>query len=218
MMTMASNAPDNAEVRSLLDRLIRQSGESYAAISRRIGRNAAYVQQFIRRGTPRRLSELDRQRLALHFGISERALGAPDPAIRPDSARISIGDEACVLVPCIITRESTAIALNPALASSISGGNSEHLAGLMAEGDSMAPTIMPGNFMLFDMSVRHARCDGLYLLAGGARPFVRRLMLHPVSGRISIHADNPAYPAWADCEPSGVPVIGRLLWLAKAIG
>ena len=50
--------------RANLDRLIRERGEDYVGLSRLLGRNAAYVQQYIKRGTPRRLAEDDRRLLA----------------------------------------------------------------------------------------------------------------------------------------------------------
>ena len=49
------------DARAALERLIEERGEDYAALSRLIGRNAAYIQQFIKRGTPKRLSEEDRR-------------------------------------------------------------------------------------------------------------------------------------------------------------
>ena len=42
--------------RTVLARLIEERGEDYAGLSRLIGRNAAYIQQFIKRGSPRRLA------------------------------------------------------------------------------------------------------------------------------------------------------------------
>ena len=65
------------EIRSNLDRLIRERGESYGAISQLIGRNAAYIQQFVKRGTPRKLDEGDRARIARYFGVDEQMLGGP---------------------------------------------------------------------------------------------------------------------------------------------
>jgi len=50
-----------ADGRAALARLITERGEDYAGLSRLIGRNAAYIQQFIKRGTPRRLAEPDRR-------------------------------------------------------------------------------------------------------------------------------------------------------------
>lgn len=66
-------------VRTTLARLALEHGESLAALSRLIGRNDAYLQQFIRRGTPERLAEDDRLKLAQHFRIDERLLGAREP-------------------------------------------------------------------------------------------------------------------------------------------
>ena len=39
----------------------------------------SYLQQFIERGTPRRLPEEDRRNLAIALNIDERQLGARDP-------------------------------------------------------------------------------------------------------------------------------------------
>ena len=66
------------KVTETLDRLIRERGDEYLAISRMLGRNAAYIQQFIKRGVPKKLDEDDRRVLATYFGVSESILGAPE--------------------------------------------------------------------------------------------------------------------------------------------
>src|SRR3546814_2493284 len=54
--------PDFAEMdfaddpRAALDRLLRDRRVDYAELSARIGRNPAYIQQYIKRGSPRRLA------------------------------------------------------------------------------------------------------------------------------------------------------------------
>ena len=63
------------DARATLERLIADRGDNYADLSRLIGRNAAYIQQFIKRGTPRKLDEDDRRVLARYFGVSEDMLG-----------------------------------------------------------------------------------------------------------------------------------------------
>ena len=56
------------DARRALDELIQQRGVNYSSVSRLLGRNAAYIQQYIRRGSPRQLDEQDRSVLARFFG------------------------------------------------------------------------------------------------------------------------------------------------------
>jgi len=70
---------DALHIRKKVERLAAERGQSLAELSRLIGRNDAYLQQFIRRGTPERLPEDARLALAMHFKIDERELGAREP-------------------------------------------------------------------------------------------------------------------------------------------
>src|SRR5947209_5007604 len=63
--------------RQVLERLCAERGEDFAGLSRMLGRNAAYIQQFVRRGVPRRLGEDERRKLARYFAVSEALLGGP---------------------------------------------------------------------------------------------------------------------------------------------
>lgn len=72
---------DTDDVRRTLEALIEARGLSFAGVSQLLGKNPSYVQQFIRRGSPKRLDERDRRLLAQFFGVSEQQLGAPDDAM-----------------------------------------------------------------------------------------------------------------------------------------
>ena len=74
------------DARRALDELIQQRGVNYSSVSRLLGRNAAYIQQYIRRGSPRQLDEQDRSVLARFFGVDEKILGAPARRSGPDPA------------------------------------------------------------------------------------------------------------------------------------
>ena len=54
----------NSDPRSVLERLCVERGEDFAGLSRMLGRNPAYIQQFVRRGVPKRLKEEERRKLA----------------------------------------------------------------------------------------------------------------------------------------------------------
>jgi phage repressor protein C with HTH and peptisase S24 domain len=61
-------------VRKLISDRSRDLGKSLAQLSAQIGKNPAYLQQFIARGTPRRLNEDDRRALARLLDLSEESL------------------------------------------------------------------------------------------------------------------------------------------------
>ncbi|MEH3046525.1 hypothetical protein [Sphingomonas adhaesiva] len=65
--------------RDTIIRVAAERGESLSALSRKIGRNEAYLQQYVGRGSPRRLPEEERRMLAIVLNIDERRLGARDP-------------------------------------------------------------------------------------------------------------------------------------------
>src|SRR5580765_2342320 len=69
-----------SDARLILERLCAERGEDFAGLSRMLGRNPAYIQQFVRRGVPRRLGEEERRKLARYFGVSEALLGGPAEA------------------------------------------------------------------------------------------------------------------------------------------
>ena len=69
----------NSTPRQVLERLCAERGENFASLSRMVGRNDAYIQQYLRKGTPRQLKERERRALALYFQVPESMLGGlPD--------------------------------------------------------------------------------------------------------------------------------------------
>lgn len=64
--------PDGPRARLL--ELSQARGVSLAALSDLLGKNPSYLQQFIRKGSPRKLEEQDRATLARFLGVSEAEL------------------------------------------------------------------------------------------------------------------------------------------------
>jgi lambda repressor-like predicted transcriptional regulator len=73
-----STVPAN-DVRARVQQLADERGVSLAGLSRLVGKNPSYLQQFVTRGSPKRLGEDERLLLAKFFGVDERELGARDP-------------------------------------------------------------------------------------------------------------------------------------------
>jgi phage repressor protein C with HTH and peptisase S24 domain len=90
---------------------------------------------------------------------------------------------------------------------------------IRVEGDSMTPTLINGDDILVDGGDTAARVrDGIYVLRIDDVLVVKRLARHPATGRFTIRSDNPAYPAWPDCDPGDIHIIGRVIWSGRRIG
>lgn len=62
-------------------------------------------------------------------------------------------------------------------------------------GDSMMPTIQPGESLLVDTGVTSFDGDGIYLVNLGNGQQIKRLIDHGKASGVYVHSDNPAYPA-----------------------
>lgn len=214
----AGHLTGEESVRDTLERLIQKSGDGFAALSRLIGRNPAYIQQYLRRGVPRKLSEEDRHRLARHFGVSETDLGAPVPAactLRPES-----GAHGAVEIPWLPGAEaqSASIVLDQILLASVSKCRPGALAAQVVAGDAMAPTLVDGDHVLVDTADQKPLRDGLYAIESESRAVLKRLSINPATRRVAILSDNASYPSFADCDPAMLRVIGRVVWLGRRLG
>ena len=210
--------------RALLERLIGERGEDYAGLSRLIGRNPAYVQQYIKRGTPRRLAENDRRALARYFRIDEALLGAPEreegaPADRlVPVPRLDIGASAGPGAEPGAERELGQIAFDPAWLRQMRIGSAEQLSLIRVQGDSMATTLSDGDEIMVDRGDAGERLrDGIYVLRMEDVLVVKRVAVNPAGRRLSISSDNDAYPSWPDCDPAAVDVVGRVVWVGRRL-
>lgn len=211
-----------ADPRAELQQLIDERGEDYSSLSRLIGRNAAYVQQFIKRGVPRRLAEQDRQLLARYFDVSEELLGGPSLEERTQELvlvpRLEVGAAAGAGALNSEERARSHFAFDPKWLRTLGTGNAEQLSIIRVQGDSMAPTLADGDEILVDASDRSERLrDGIYVLRVDDALIVKRLALNPVSRKVSIRSDNEAYPGWPDCDLRAIDLVGRVVWAARRI-
>ena len=224
---------DSIIIRQRLDELIAARGEDYTSLSRLIGRNPTYVQQFVKRGVPRRLSEDDRRKLAQHFGIAERLLGGPperaghavmvraDTMSRPGDyvliPHLDIGASAGAGALTDNENAMAVLAFQSSWVRGVASGRPEALSVIRVSGDSMLPTLTDGDSILVDTDDRERLRDGIYVLRADDALLVKRLSVNPATKRLSIRSDNDAYPSWDDCDPATVAVIGRVVWVGRRL-
>jgi phage repressor protein C with HTH and peptisase S24 domain len=209
--------------RLVVERLCAERGEDFAGLSRMLGRNPAYIQQFVRRGIPKRLREEERRKLARYFAVPEALLGGPagEPApadglvsVNRHPVHVSAGPGAIVNEelgkPYFAFDERWLKALTPTAAANLSL--------VRVEGDSMAPTLNAGDDILVDLGDAADRLrDGIYVLRIDDALIVKRLALNPIARRVTVQSDNPAYPDWPDCSLGEINCIGRVIWSGRRI-
>jgi phage repressor protein C with HTH and peptisase S24 domain len=210
--------------RSALERLCTERGEDFAGLSRMLGRNSAYIQQYVRRGVPKKLKEEERKKLARFFDVPESLLGGP-----PEMDKAAAG-----LVPVKRTfvrasagpgafageeRGKPYFAFDERWLRTLTGSASSKLSIIRVEGDSMAPTLNAGDDILVDLGDTMERLrDGIYVLRADDVLVVKRLAIHPAGRRVTVQSDNPAYPDWPDCDIDAVHCIGRVIWAGRKLG
>jgi phage repressor protein C with HTH and peptisase S24 domain len=200
--------------RERLSDLARERGNSLAALSRMLGRNSSYLQQFISKGSPRKLEEDDRRRLAQFFGVGEADLGAPEdlsydsrgdwvevPRL-PLEASAGPGAVGAAEIPFDAFRFSRRWlreqGLEPALLSSI-----------RVMGDSMDPLLRDGDEILVDRTPRPFR-EGVHVVRLGEALHVKLLQAVPPAG-LRLISKNAAYEP-VEVAMSDVDVVGRVVW------
>ena len=212
------------DARATLDRLCSERGESLAGLSRLLGRNDAYIQQYLRKGTPRRLPERDRRTLARYFAVPDSMLGGPasDPGLETGSlipvtrsaVRASAG-------PGTFDDDRSArpyFAFDSAWLRALTHAPTSKLSVIRVEGDSMAPTLDAGDDILVDLDDGPERLrDGIYVLRVDEALLVKRLAIHPFGRRVTVQSDNPAYPDWPDRALTDILCIGRVIWVGRKV-
>ena len=220
-----ANSDANSDPRAVLEKLVRDGNEDYASLSRFIGRNAAYVQQFIRRGVPKKLDEADRRKLARYFRVDESVLGGPAamPAPADDDSeltvvpRFAIGASAGPGSTPDDERTTGEFAFGKRYMRDLTANPGE-VSAIKVSGDSMAPTLGDGDDIMVDMGDGAERLrDGIYVLRFDDALNVKRVARNPVDRSLTIKSDNPAWPTWENVDPARIDIIGRVIWAGRRI-
>lgn len=220
-----------SQARGRLQQLARDKGSSLAELSRLLGRNPAYLQQYVARGSPRHLDEPDVRRIAEFLGISTRVietrrfddvrLDAPTPRRAP-FAGFPAGerDRDWVEVPrlpldasagpgSIGTQEISydSFHFSPRWLREM-GLEGADLSAIRVEGDSMEPLLRSGDEIFVDRNKRQG--EGVFVVRIGDALHVKQVRAS-AAATITLVSANDAYPP-LDLPREEVEVIGRVVW------
>ena len=199
--------------RERLTSLASETGNSLAALSRMIGRNSSYLQQYITKGSHRKLEEEDRRRLAEFFGVTESELGAPE---EKSSSRGEWVEVPRLALEASAGPGATAAEEIPFDAFRFSrrwlrenGLDPAQLSAIRVIGDSMDPLLRGGDEILVDRTPRAFR-EGVHVVRLGEALHVKLLQAVPPD-RLRLISKNPAYEP-VEVAMEDVDVVGRVVW------
>ncbi|VXC98084.1 S24 family peptidase [Sphingomonas sp. 8AM] len=192
----------------------RARGVALSALSRMLGRNQAYLGQFVNRGSPRVLPERERRMLADFLAIDEALLGAP-PLVSDDVAVPWLAVQAAAGVAQIADERVLRTERLPRAALRGAGVSPEAASVIWVSGDSMAPTLRDGDRLLVDRATREiAGRGGIYVVRRGEAVVVKRLV--PRGDAVEIRSDNPLWPA-EHVPLTEIEVVGRATLLLRRL-
>ena len=205
--------------RARLVELTEKSRTSLASLSAMLGRNPSYLQQFVRKGSPRKLEEADRRKLAEFFGVDEVQLGA-DAAVQRIENTGGFQASDFVAVPRLALDASAGPGAFSAEEIAFDafrfsrrwlremGLEGADLSAIRVEGDSMEPTLRSGDEIFVDRNKRSG--EGIHVIRIGDTLHVKQVQAS-APGRITLISANEAY-APIDLAREEVEVIGRVVW------
>ena len=225
-MTAKSLSPERLTLLSA----ISEANEpwSLASLSRALGRNAAYLHQYIHRQSPRHLPEVDRHKIAKWLCIPHQSLRAPSDMIPEPLGDIitipffdieSAAGHTSVIDDFAETAEE-GWQFTPAIIDRLPHNGITHLRLIKVRGDSMSPQLEDGDVIMIDLANQSAQTAGTFVLDDGQGLVVKHLeMITRQSAdapqKIRICSMNSAYSPYRRAFEE-IRIIGRVIWMARA--
>lgn len=225
-------------LRRHIAQLAQESGATLAQISKKIGRNQTFLQQYLNYNKPKTLSEQDRTALADFFRVDEETLR--DPA-HPKSATAPRGKPGIARVPqgnMVMVDEPEAMLHAGAGGVAVLDADGDRLHAqwgipadylrhevrvspntvklIQVKGDSMMPTLQSGDRVMIDTADRTPSPPGIFALWDGLGVVIKRLDPVPKSDppAVRVISDNIAYSPY-QVSTEEMQIIGRAIWYGR---
>lgn len=232
-------------VGDLIAQLAKAKGLSLKELSEGLNRNHAYLQQFVTRGVPRILPEDVRVGIAARLGLepdmlltdAQRAARKNVSVYRggaaefPSDAPWRVGNQTYLPVPVYDIRASAGAGalvedgeptahqiFREQFIHRITKAHLTDLSVIQVSGDSMWETLHDGDTVLVDRSVTRIVKDGIYILRLEDELLVKRCARDLEDKSVLIISDNPRYPVQRVKRPDQLTVLGRVIWIGRALG
>ena len=227
-------------VRKRLLRLLAAKGSNLRTASVAMGRNDAYLQQFIYRGTPKVLAEDDREILAEHLGCRPELLKhGRSFRLSTNAARPSPPDDAYAAPIGYSAVPEADLRVEPDAEEPWNGELREtgdewmfadafirhrlradpgDLWMVEVDGDSMEPLLSSGDHIMIDVSRTVPAPPGIFVIWDGIALVATRIehVPHSEPARVVLKSLGPEYGSH-ECLSEAIRVVGRAVWVARKL-
>lgn len=203
----------------------KETGWTWARLSRELGKSHAYIQQFVKRGIPIELDPRDVARIIDATGVDESVVGVSASPPAPVRLRAGIKEvseyDALASAGGGISLDERKVGPWPFPADYLNGElrlQGADLALIRVKGDSMEPTLRSGDRILVDMTDKNVSQPGLFVLWDGDGRVVKRVERIPAADPASLllKSDNPLHGQY-QVPAELVTIIGRVVWAARRL-
>lgn len=219
---------DLETVRQRLKKKIVESGRTLREVSLSIGRTDSYIQQYLKYGFPKRLSEVDRKKICQLLKMSEKDL-IDDELIKSSLTRPALIPEKIVspspdtsicefsTIDIYSPRPETELkkTLSGRMALKIKdfpdwcGSNAYNLQLIRVTSDSMEPTLPNGSLLMCNMDTKEYQGDGIYIVKYGDYVQIKRLQKIS-SDNYLLKPDNRRYED-IPCSNNNLEILGKAI-------
>ncbi len=212
-------------IRENLREALWKNGTSLAEASLAIGRNKAYLQQYLARGMPRVLSFQDTEKLAELLdcdpaALRHDALPAPKPWTGPKRRRTAGAAVAEMEVEAAaapgawhedFVHEKARWRLPEAMVRHEGDADPEALRILKVRGNSMEPELREGDRLVVDTARTAPAAGELFVFWDGTGLVVKRVETLTASQTLRLVSAHPDYPPY-ERPADEVHIVGKVLW------
>lgn len=185
-----------------------------AGLSRLIGKNHAYLHQYIWKGSPRELRDRDQNTILQALGGQLPSVpGAGEIQIPQYAFRAGMGGGGLVLDE----QPNGHITLQKSYLSQLKLGSAD-LISIEVEGDSMRPTLESGDQIMINRKDSNPANGGIFAIHDSDTLVVKRVEKIPATDppRLKLISDNKNHGAY-EVLASDTNIIGRVVWYARRI-
>ena len=221
-------------VREAVQQALTSRGLSLKQASRALGRNDAYLHQFLYRRSPRRLPEELRHALAAllecdqalfleqgtskHHSPSAILPGQLDPRAQIAFVDITASAGGGAMNEPGASDPTQNLAIPTAMLRKITTSPSSELRIITISGDSMAPVLEHGDIVMVDCAQTRPSPPGIFIVDDGIGLVAKRVDLIPntTPQMLRLTSENNLYTNYQR-RIDEVQIIGRVVWFARSL-